>query len=66
MSIATNFPEHSETKVGRHEHICLKYLCNAEWQSAGIRYQNFYDIWLFEEMVVENVKGVNAFVGRLN
>jgi len=66
MSIATNFPEHSETKVGRHEHISLKCLCNAEWQSTGIRYQNFYEIGMPEEMVVETVKGVKAFVWRLN
>ena len=66
MSIATNFPEHSETKVGRHEHISLKYLCNAEWQSAGILHQNFYEIWLPKEMFVETVKGVKAFVWRLN
>jgi hypothetical protein len=29
-------------------------------------YQNFYENWLPEEMVVENVKGVKAFVWRLN
>jgi hypothetical protein len=41
-------------------------LCNAEWQYAGILYQNFYEIGMPEEMAVETVKGVKAFVWRLN